>query len=472
MNAISISSNRVTEDYKSSAGVINANFDSICYAINNTSSKLNELSTKVSKSSKGNEFAPIVHNVTEGYIPVAKSVTEFGDSIIRMDDQTSLTVISNNTLKFGDASKYIRMLDDKLLIHSGPTNGAYETGKGIIEYAVTSGGSGPEQGEHRFIVRTSCGGPYKIIAVISEYSMTLSGAYLHMDGHAIYYTYSTTLGAMLKTNLQGAICEATAGVDYYDGSGTTGRVPVYSAAKTLTNSPFFVSSGKVACGTYTTAPDTAFTVDGSITIYHRNLYGNYESLIFRYSPASNNGYSEIRGIAEAADNKGALAFLTRNAAGTLNECMRITSLARVGIGVTAPDYPLDVSGTVRCTDLIVSGYSVVDYSNDSTITGWSSFTTKKIMVYTMFNKIMVIVFELYGTSNSIWAAFTLPANAAYDQGWGLADCMDNGARTTSYSVARIASASNEIMCYITTSNPVFTASGTKRVHGTVVMIRA
>jgi hypothetical protein len=51
----------------------------------------------------------------------------------------------------------------------------------------------------------------------------------------------------------------------------------------------------------------------------------------------------------------------------------------------------------------------IDFSEQSTIVGWSSFATKRIR-YKIFGKMLIVSFNLNGTSNATSTSFTLPVN--------------------------------------------------------------
>lgn len=63
--------------------------------------------------------------------------------------------------------------------------------------------------------------------------------------------------------------------------------------------------------------------------------------------------------------------------------------------------------TIHSADVYTTTFT--DYSSTSTITGWTTFTTKKIF-YKKVGKLMFVTFEIGGTSNSTSTSFTLPNN--------------------------------------------------------------
>lgn len=53
----------------------------------------------------------------------------------------------------------------------------------------------------------------------------------------------------------------------------------------------------------------------------------------------------------------------------------------------------------------------VDFSNDSTVVGWSSFDTNgKILIYKIVDNILYVIYRLDGTSNSTQTYFTVPVS--------------------------------------------------------------
>jgi hypothetical protein len=53
----------------------------------------------------------------------------------------------------------------------------------------------------------------------------------------------------------------------------------------------------------------------------------------------------------------------------------------------------------------------VDFSNDATIVGWSSFDTNgRVLIYKIVDNILYVIYRLDGVSNSTTAYFTIPVN--------------------------------------------------------------
>ncbi len=113
-----------------------------------------------------------------------------------------------------------------------------------------------------------------------------------------------------------------------------------------------------------------------------------------------------------------------------------------------------------------------DYSNISTIVGWTSFTTKKIL-YCRFGIIVLIVFQLEGTSNSLTTSFTLPYSKNADPAnlsGALGLTEDNGVVLT--TPGRWNLTTNVISCFTNMASAIWTASGLKWIRGELFYIAA
>jgi hypothetical protein len=107
-----------------------------------------------------------------------------------------------------------------------------------------------------------------------------------------------------------------------------------------------------------------------------------------------------------------------------------------------------------------------DYSATSTVVGWSSTTILQIY-YKRIGKLVLVAFDINGTSNSATATFTLPHTSAgpFTQLNGIL-VRNNGA--TSTTPGRITILSGGVTCQagLNMSNAAgFTASGEKRILG-------
>jgi hypothetical protein len=104
-----------------------------------------------------------------------------------------------------------------------------------------------------------------------------------------------------------------------------------------------------------------------------------------------------------------------------------------------------------------------DYSSSSTVTGWSSYTTKRIM-YKDIGKTRFVTFLLYGTSNSTAASFTIPtASQANGSVNFIIRVIDNGTEAAA-GVGNLADSASTVDCYKSTL-AAWTASGSKLAAG-------
>ncbi len=112
----------------------------------------------------------------------------------------------------------------------------------------------------------------------------------------------------------------------------------------------------------------------------------------------------------------------------------------------------------------------VDYSNTSTVTGWSSFTTKQIY-YKAIGKLIFVDFNINGISNADSAQFTLPFNrsGATEVRILSAVVMDNGAYQSAPGAIRLTT--NLVRVYLNGLLTVFTASGRKIVQGQFFFVK-
>lgn len=135
-------------------------------------------------------------------------------------------------------------------------------------------------------------------------------------------------------------------------------------------------------------------------------------------------------------------------------------------GVDAPDADhindLQLEVNAVETDLLKAP---VDYSATSTVTGWSSFTTKQIF-YLKIGKLVWVEFNLAGTSNDTVAQFTLP----YSRSGGVTEerlpfvvIADNGAFQATPGTIRLTT--NLVRIHKDGLLTAFTNTGTKTVFG-------
>jgi len=113
-----------------------------------------------------------------------------------------------------------------------------------------------------------------------------------------------------------------------------------------------------------------------------------------------------------------------------------------------------------------------DYAGTSTITGWSSFTSnRKLIYYKKIGKLVFVTFLLEGTSNATSVSFTLPYTAMTDAGnlmeYGgcMTEVIDNGSSVTTACKIRMDANTSTVLCYTNMATGAWTGSGTKSVRG-------
>lgn len=139
----------------------------------------------------------------------------------------------------------------------------------------------------------------------------------------------------------------------------------------------------------------------------------------------------------------------------------------VSVTGTAPEF-FRCSGDVPSTIVNNCG-AWVDYSATSTVTGWSSFTTK-IIKYTIVGKVAIIEFAIQGTSNATTTSFTLPAALANLSTSKSRGCYaaDNGAAIVTGGVAWVNTSGTTVTIYTDWAlNSAWTASGNKHIVGSI-----
>lgn len=104
-----------------------------------------------------------------------------------------------------------------------------------------------------------------------------------------------------------------------------------------------------------------------------------------------------------------------------------------------------------------------DYSVTSTVTGWSSFSTKNIYTKKIGTTVFVEFF-INGTSNDTVSSFTLPYTAG-GQNFGGAMITAYNASSLLTTATRCYLAGSTVTCYSNMGSGAWTGSGTKLVHG-------
>jgi hypothetical protein len=160
--------------------------------------------------------------------------------------------------------------------------------------------------------------------------------------------------------------------------------------------------------------------------------------------AVNDGYININAYGKGSGTEAnTIRFFTRKAATT-------TSTERLKITGTGDVY----------------SEALTDYSTTSTITGWTSITTK-IFQYKRIGKLVFVNFWIEGTSNSTASSITLPYSTAleYYYTFLLSAVVDTSTTLTLPGRGVIAQTSNVISFYKDCASGVWGATGNKRIAG-------
>lgn len=120
---------------------------------------------------------------------------------------------------------------------------------------------------------------------------------------------------------------------------------------------------------------------------------------------------------------------------------------------------------LQVTDGDIRNVAWTDYSAVSTVTGWSSFTTKTIY-YKKVGNLVFVSFTIAGTSNANNAQFTLPYtdNSSNGAGCGCIYAYDNSAEVYGAGV-RIAAGTANVQGILSASTTGWTTSNTKVITG-------
>jgi hypothetical protein len=118
----------------------------------------------------------------------------------------------------------------------------------------------------------------------------------------------------------------------------------------------------------------------------------------------------------------------------------------------------------------VSLGSWIDYSSTSTITGFSTISTRKIR-YLQLGMTRIVHYQIIGTSNATTTSFTLPFSGSSFADQFFVGHAINNTTTHNICMARILASGSTVDLFLgnnTTTN-VWTASGTKRAEGTLTI---
>jgi hypothetical protein len=103
-----------------------------------------------------------------------------------------------------------------------------------------------------------------------------------------------------------------------------------------------------------------------------------------------------------------------------------------------------------------------DYSGDSTIIGFASYTAKKLR-YKTSGDLVFVQFHIEGPYNGTTVSFTLPDSAADVNATNTIRTQDNG--TLDIGFVNLIPSTSVVNCYRNASGAAWTASGTRRIQG-------
>jgi len=141
-----------------------------------------------------------------------------------------------------------------------------------------------------------------------------------------------------------------------------------------------------------------------------------------------------------------------------------------GTAITAADTILEALGKLQkqITDLSTGKQDKLtetNYSDVSTIVGFSAYDTKLIMIQD-FQDLMIINYQISGTSNATNFTFTIPNSVPLQQ-FRSAYVRNNSSFVTGPALIQASGTTVTIFNGTTT----FTASGTKSAYGTIILFK-
>lgn len=111
-----------------------------------------------------------------------------------------------------------------------------------------------------------------------------------------------------------------------------------------------------------------------------------------------------------------------------------------------------------------------DISDTTTIVGWTTYTTKKIL-YSLTGNVLTLFLHIEGESNLSQANFTLPDIVGYSgipKQWEEIKVINVGSSAVGY--ATLDTSSNIVRLYRTFSEANWSSTGTKSCIGTVIFL--
>lgn len=247
---------------------------------------------------------------------------------------------------------------------------------------------------------------------------------------------------------------ALEGTQIFSGSKTFSAAVTISASSgnvlVVDTNAFVVDATNNRVGLGTASPDATieiegsapdFHIDGSASVYtYLDRGATSDEAIHKYMTAG----TTVAGIGLDNDGTDNLALYTNNNFGT----------------------PLLI---LSATDIYTNGFT--DYSSSSTVTGWSSTSTKEIF-YKRIGQLVMVWFRIIGTSNATTASFTVPfTNTSSVPVNNCTFVSDNGTPQTTGGRVSLSAASGTINIFKDMASGAFTNSGTKQVGAGFIMFQ-
>lgn len=108
-----------------------------------------------------------------------------------------------------------------------------------------------------------------------------------------------------------------------------------------------------------------------------------------------------------------------------------------------------------------------DISNTSTVTGWLGST--RAIKYIELGELLILRYSIDGISNSTSASFTIPFTANGTQNFSISLLEDNTVFQDAPGYGRILNGQSTLSLFPTPNNFTWTAGGTKKVVGFIVL---
>lgn len=331
-----------------------------------------------------------------------------------------------------------------------------------------------------------------LLATSSKPATVVNGSEIHMSSAGTGRLRLTSDGIFLTNYLgEGAIGVSTGrtlltfgGFDLAEGDLVIGH------NKTGSSAIFWDDSGGTFgfYGNAATEPNILIDSDGSFVIYDRSAggAGSVSSITWRYKPTGDalgdiymdyGGGSPIVVAVRAFPTGGGSCPWTSGAvkliiSGTSKPSLYLSD-DEVGGRLLISDTDLvELSQTTKFSVPLGDIYSTTwqDYSGTSTITGWTTYTTKTLY-YMTIGKTVMILYNIAGTSNSTSTSFTMPSNVSDVGMTTFARVQDSG--TASFGWGLCGTGSATVNFYKdATQTTAWTNSGTKSIRGIIIYRKA